>query len=142
MSSPFQKRLQMRKKEFKKKMSFESSRNKRYRLQVQISKNKREATLQKKRNMDKVTQIRHTLNTENLTLEEKISNIPNLVKLLDDNEQSKQLDAVLEIVNLLTIEQNPPISEIVYSGAIPKLINFLKFTKDTEIKVILNFFDP
>ncbi|KAJ6225953.1 importin alpha [Anaeramoeba flamelloides] len=134
MSSSFQKRLQIRKKEFKKKMSHESSRNKRYRLQVQISKNKRESTLQKKRNMDQVTQIRNTLNTKNLTLEEKISNIPDLVELLGDNEQSKQLDAVLEIVNLLTIEENPPIAEIVDSGAIPKLINFLKFTKDTEIK--------
>ncbi|KAJ6226137.1 importin alpha [Anaeramoeba flamelloides] len=134
MSSLFQKRLEKRKKEFKKLSNVENSRNKRYKMQVQLSKNKREQTIMKKRKMYQDIDNTISLNNEELELEKKISMLPTFVQQMEDSNRETKMSSILEIIKMLTVEDYPPIRQIIKSGAIPKLINFLQNSDDLEIQ--------
>jgi HEAT repeat protein len=54
-----------------------------------------------------------------------ISQLPNLVLAVNSGDLSAQLEATTQFRKLLSIEKHPPIQEVIESGVIPRLIQFL-----------------
>ncbi|CAO2180009.1 unnamed protein product [Urochloa humidicola] len=58
-------------------------------------------------------------------LEMKLEALPQLVQGLASDDSSLQLEAIKELRELLSIERNPPIQEVIDSGAVPFFVEFL-----------------
>nr|CAB3477124.1 unnamed protein product [Digitaria exilis] len=58
-------------------------------------------------------------------LEKKFEALPQLVQGLSSDDSSLQLEAIKELRELLSIELNPPIQEVINSGAVPFFVQML-----------------
>jgi len=73
-------------------------------------------------------------------IEKNLSHFPvtnKLLKLkdqLESGETGKKLEATIEIRKLISIENDPPIEEIIHSGALPILIDFLKNSTESQLQ--------
>ncbi|XP_057958209.1 importin subunit alpha-1a-like [Malania oleifera] len=56
---------------------------------------------------------------------QQLESLPSLVAGVQSDERSLQLEATMQIRRLLSKELNPPIEEVVQSGVVPRLVEFL-----------------
>ncbi|KAL9651639.1 hypothetical protein ABK040_001584 [Willaertia magna] len=56
-----------------------------------------------------------------------IEKLPEIVKSIQSSEINKRLDGVTALRKLLSLEQKPPIDEVLQSGVLPILIHFLEY---------------
>ncbi|CAO2184665.1 unnamed protein product [Urochloa humidicola] len=59
------------------------------------------------------------------TLEKELEALPQLVQGLSSDDSSLQWEAIKELHELLSIERNPPIQEVIDSGAVPFFVELL-----------------
>jgi len=126
-----QDRLETRKKTFKKSIDMEESRKKREEYSVEIRKSKREENLMKKRREKEQAAISsvemnrsaqwNNMNSDN----SMIANIPRLVQGVWSDVAATQLECTKEFRQLLSVEKNPPISEVISTGIVPRMVEFL-----------------
>jgi importin subunit alpha-1 len=119
---------EQRKKDFKKGIDGDDSRRKREELCNDIRKAKREESLQKRRNL-----FQETINDVEQTTKElqppSPQDLPKYVQNINSPIASVRLDAVVQIRRLLSIEKNPPIDDVIRSGAVPYLIQYLNINE-------------
>lgn len=91
---------------------------------VEIRKNKREENLQKKRREGlQAQQFQPAVNVPQL--DKKLESLPALISGVWSNEAALQLEATTQFRKILSIERNPPIEEVIQSGVVPRLVEFL-----------------
>ncbi|KAF8772782.1 hypothetical protein HU200_005368 [Digitaria exilis] len=69
-------------------------------------------------------------------LEMKFEALPQLVQGLSSDDSSLQLEAIKELRELLSIELNPPIQEVVNSGAVPFFVQMLTRDDCAQIQAV------
>ncbi|KAJ6249379.1 importin alpha [Anaeramoeba flamelloides] len=135
--SNFQRKLRKRQERFKQKKSHTSSINKRINYNIQISKSKRENGLMKRRNI-----IVESLNDENLESNiqrETISFKQELnvfVKYINSNNQKNVLEGIHGIRLMLSVQDNPPVKQVLQTGVIPKILTYFATNTDYDQQCI------
>eukprot|EP00931_Biecheleriopsis_adriatica_P102946 TRINITY_DN7784_c0_g1_i2.p1 TRINITY_DN7784_c0_g1~~TRINITY_DN7784_c0_g1_i2.p1 ORF type:complete len:535 (+),score=141.55 TRINITY_DN7784_c0_g1_i2:56-1660(+) len=134
--SGFGDRLSARQKAFKKGVDADDARRKREDAAVQLRKQTREEALQKKRNQNEGTAaampdamamggqtgMQTGMPGANAALEQ----IPALSQQLMSDDPQAQFNSTQQFRKLLSIEQNPPIQEVIAAGVVPRFVMFLK----------------
>ena len=122
----------------KKGIDAEETRRRREDLSVQLRKDKRDENLQKKRavkggpgteleTFDPAAQASADARSAQVRQEivERLRQLPQLVEAVHSPDTARQLEAVIAFRKLLSIEKNPPIDEVIASGVVPRLVQFL-----------------
>lgn len=138
------------KREFKKGMDSSEARRKRGENLVSLRKKTREEQLMKRRmtseetvattenpnnensNVLNVTTINAKLTPEDIAL--KLQNLPALVASVNSADPQAQLAGVTEFRKLLSIENNPPIQQVIDTGIVPRLVEMLACNTDTKLQ--------
>eukprot|EP00450_Noctiluca_scintillans_P012936 CAMPEP_0194504496 /NCGR_PEP_ID=MMETSP0253-20130528/28980_1 /TAXON_ID=2966 /ORGANISM="Noctiluca scintillans" /LENGTH=164 /DNA_ID=CAMNT_0039346895 /DNA_START=66 /DNA_END=556 /DNA_ORIENTATION=+ len=142
--SGFSERVSARQKNFKKGVDAEDMRRKREDAAVQLRKQVREEALQKKRMTADVPgcalpssgEVGMTDNPmggdaqlgerPTSTSSFPIDQIPGLSQMLMSDDPQAQFNSTQQYRKLLSIEQNPPIQEVIAAGVVPRFVLFLK----------------
>ncbi|KAJ6229539.1 importin alpha [Anaeramoeba flamelloides] len=126
--SYFQKKLKRRQGKFKKKITPSHSRSKRVEHTIKLSKTKRDERLMKRRNISKSGHRigQSTSNKEITNYIPSLEELPNLVK----NVQTEDLETVhicaQLIRKMISVEEDPPVREVLQTRIIPTFVEFLK----------------
>jgi len=112
--------------EYKKGIDPEQSRRRREDDGIKLRKSKREETMMKRRHKQPTNMNMITVPPPTRAIAEKLKSLPMYVKGVASNFMDKQVESVTQIRKLLSIEKNPPIEEVIESGVVPQLVEFLK----------------
>lgn len=96
---------------------------------IMLSKSKREEGLAKKRNLFQEPQTEVFA-----TAQPTVSDIGRLFPLLTSPDPTAQHNATVAFRKMLSIEKNPPIEEVIASGAVPIFISFLRRTENPALQ--------
>ncbi|ANM66161.1 ARM repeat superfamily protein [Arabidopsis thaliana] len=120
-------KTEVRRNRYKVAVDAEEGRRRREDNLVEIRKNKREENLQKKRFTSSMAFGSATGQTEqDLSSANQLKdNLPAMVAGIWSEDSNSQLEATNLLRKLLSIEQNPPINEVVQSGVVPRVVKFL-----------------
>lgn len=114
--------------QLKKGIDSEESRRRREEVKVQLRKAKRDEQVAKKRNQAVTSPT--SPNAFAGAADDhaaKLQSLPNLVHGLFSDDPNRQTECVTQFRKLLSIERNPPIQEVIQSGVVPRLVQFLTF---------------
>lgn len=148
--SGFNERVAQRQKAFKKGVDADDARRKREDAAVQLRKQTRDEALAKKRMVNDPAPGAE-LATPSLDLSRPSENgqmelsgamngmsgnmvPPHLSSQLMSNDPQAQFSATQEYRKLLSIEQNPPIQEVIMAGVVPRFVQFLQDTARPELQ--------
>ncbi|XP_074268613.1 importin subunit alpha-1-like [Silene latifolia] len=115
-------RLEARRSTYKVAVDADEGRRRREDNMVEIRRNRREENLQKKRREGLQGSAAAAATT---AFDKKIDNIQQMVAGVYSDDPSSQLEFTSHFRKLLSIERNPPIEEVVQSGVVPRLVEFL-----------------
>jgi len=139
--SGFGERLNQRQKAFKKGVDPEDARRKREDAAVQLRKQTRDEALQKKRFINEMPVpgampdamgMGNEMGTGEAVMQTGMSGgfpvdqIPQLSQMLMSDIPEAQFQATQQFRKVLSIEQNPPIQQVMDSGVVPRFVQFLK----------------
>lgn len=134
---------------FKKGIDSEDARRKREEVSVQLRKQKRDEQLAKRRQATDApgfggmadqsgavtgNNIQIQPNSQNITNVNIMDKLPELVDGVNSNDPERQKDAVICFRKFLSIERNPPIQEVINSGVVPRLTQFLTFNHNPSLQ--------
>lgn len=129
-----------RKKGFKKAIDADESRRKREDVFAEIRKNKREESLQKKRLVGAPGPSStpggppNASDSTRSTIQQKLEAVPAMVQAIYSDVSQNQLEATTQFRKLLSIERNPPIDEVIKTGIVPRLVQFLQRSDFTQLQ--------
>jgi len=129
--SGFGDRINARQKNFKKGIDADDARRKREDAAIQLRKQTREEALQKKRvtdeipgaNMDPSMMIQAAGVPQQTAV---LQQMTPLIQMIASADPQAQFSATQQFRKHLSIEQNPPIQEVINSGVVPTFVQFLK----------------
>ncbi|CAH2039092.1 unnamed protein product [Thlaspi arvense] len=126
-------RTEVRRNRYKVAVDADEGRRRREDNMVEIRKNKREENLQKKRREGLTPSMASATTQQGQDFySEKTLEI--LVSGAMSNDRKVQLEATAGIRKLLSIERNPPINEVVQSGVVPRIVQFLSSDDFSELQ--------
>jgi len=131
--SGFGDKLNQRQKNFKKGVDPDEARRKREDAAVQLRKVTRDEALQKKRMTDDLPGAAAMM-AGMPAMQENDSQITTLVKTVATDNPQDQFQATQALRKLLSVEQNPPIQEVINTGVVPRLVEFLKDISRPELQ--------
>jgi len=136
----------------KKGLDNDDSRRKRADVTISLRKKNREEQLQKRRmaSLPQQKQVNNEnsncLNTSDgfsssslpkLTksdINQRLSNINDLVRGVNSNDPTERLRATIEFRRMLSVEDQPPIQNVINSGVVPRLMQFLTFGNEQKLQ--------
>ncbi|CAO2839774.1 unnamed protein product [Amaranthus hypochondriacus] len=118
-------RTEVRRSRYKVAVDAEEGRRRREDNMVEIRKNRREENLQKKRREGFQSASNQFSSQPSAVFDKKIDSLPQMVAGVYSDDGSAQLEATTYFRKLLSIERNPPIEEVVQSGVVPRIVEFL-----------------
>jgi HEAT repeat protein len=124
-------RLNQRKKDFKKGIDADEARRKREDAAVQLRKQTREEALEKKRRVSDGVGQGNTMQDQSGTQDSRIQGLATQVCTQNPEEQ---FQATQQLRKLLSVENNPPIQEVIGTGIVPRLVEFLKDINRPELQ--------
>lgn len=136
--SGFGERLNARQKAFKKGVDADDARRKREDAAVQLRKQTRDEALQKKRMTDDAQPGAAPIDFGSpgamqtggyggpVNPSYPLEQIPQLSAMLMSDDPQAQFNSTQQYRKLLSIEQNPPIHEVIQAGVVPRFVSFLK----------------
>mmetsp|Transcript_7488 Transcript_7488/g.15118 ORF Transcript_7488/g.15118 Transcript_7488/m.15118 type:complete len:537 (-) Transcript_7488:493-2103(-) len=134
--SGFGERLSQRQKGFKKATDADEARRKREDAAIQLRKQTKEEALLKKRMgaMDGATVTAMPFDNNSMAAEmatapanaHVVEQMPGLVQALTSDDPEAVFNATQSFRKMLSIEQNPPIAEVINAGIVPRFVQLLK----------------
>ncbi|CAM6076755.1 unnamed protein product [Sphagnum tenellum] len=120
-------RVEVRKKGYKLAVDADEARRKREDNMVEIRKNKRDESLLKKRRegLQQPQQQLFSSSSQAVDMEKKLESLPAMVAGVYSEDPATQLELTTQFRKLLSIEQSPPIEEVIASGVVPRFVEFL-----------------
>jgi len=119
--------------DFKKGIDGDETRRKREEERLSLRKKNRQDQLHKRRLGNNKSAVDPSTSKGNILGEhannvilEKLKELPAIVAGIRSNEPRVQYERVMQVRKMLSIERNPPIQQIIESGIVPRLIEFLK----------------
>eukprot|EP01010_Urceolus_cornutus_P002395 NODE_305_length_1817_cov_212.226810_g247_i0.p1 GENE.NODE_305_length_1817_cov_212.226810_g247_i0~~NODE_305_length_1817_cov_212.226810_g247_i0.p1 ORF type:complete len:545 (-),score=170.03 NODE_305_length_1817_cov_212.226810_g247_i0:181-1764(-) len=114
--------------QFKQATNLEDAKKKREEQGLSLRTKQRDALLYKRRNQgsDQQQQGGDVTQKTDTAILQQLENLPQLVAAINSEDPQAQLTAALHFRKLLSIENNPPIDEVIATGVVPRLIHFLK----------------
>ena len=131
-------KLKYRKGMVKSSVDAEGARRRREENNIKIRKSKKEERLQKRRmRKAKSAEAESAASASNnntsstpsaidVTTQQRLKLLPQLCQAIQSPDAEKRLEATQQFRKLLSIERNPPITEIIKCGVVPTLVRFLK----------------
>lgn len=124
-------RQENRQRDFKKCIAGDDARRKREDMRLSLRKAKRDEQIQKRRHVgasaasgdDSLSAGGAAGTAPSLAL--SLDTLPSHVQGLLSADPSANMDAVVALRKMLSVEKNPPISQVVAMGAVPRLVEFL-----------------
>eukprot|EP00005_Dracoamoeba_jomungandri_P003703 CAMPEP_0174252310 /NCGR_PEP_ID=MMETSP0439-20130205/1835_1 /TAXON_ID=0 /ORGANISM="Stereomyxa ramosa, Strain Chinc5" /LENGTH=531 /DNA_ID=CAMNT_0015332827 /DNA_START=73 /DNA_END=1668 /DNA_ORIENTATION=- len=114
----------------------EDSRRKRGEHQVRIRKNKREEQMKKRRNIVALSPTPAGKGKKmDASLARKLQDMPKWLQMCHSGDPRAQLEGTTQIRKLLSIEQNPPIDEVIRSGILPTFVRFLSAFDNEKLQL-------
>jgi HEAT repeat protein len=141
--SGFGDRLSARQKTFKKGVDADEARRKREDAAVQLRKQVREEALEKIRKSNDVgaslpiaelSNINMMGNGGSSPLQSQLEQIPSLTQMLHSADATAQFNATQQFRKLLSIQENPPIQEVIQAGVVPRFVEYLKEVNRPELQ--------
>lgn len=138
-----------RRQDVKKGIDSEEARRRREETTVQLRKDKREEQLSKRRQMtgNKGDGSGMTAggvggsggamqpgSPSKQEIADKLRSLPQLVSNIQSEDPALQLEATTAFRKLLSIERNPPIQEVIDTGVVPRLVQFLTLTTNPPLQ--------
>jgi len=118
----------------KKGIDAEESRRKREEMTIQLRKQKRDEQVVKRRQAAPSSPGSSAPPGNRADIEEKLKMLPQLVVSISSDNPTLQLEAATQFRRLLSIERNPPIQEVIDSGIVPRLVQFLTFQNNEPLQ--------
>ncbi|GMH20460.1 hypothetical protein Nepgr_022301 [Nepenthes gracilis] len=118
-------RTEVRRSRYKVAVDAEEGRRRREDNMVEIRKNRREESLQKKRREGLPNAQQSATAAASSLFDKKIESLSAMVVGVHSDDPNAQLEATTHFRKLLSIERNPPIEEVIQSGVVPRLVEFL-----------------
>ncbi|KAH7655077.1 Importin subunit alpha protein [Dioscorea alata] len=115
-------RTDLRRNKYKVAVDAEEGRRRREENMVEIRKSRREESLQKKRRegMQLLAAAAHAV-----AFEKKLESLPSMLTGIWSEDSMLQLESTMQFRKLLSIERCPPIDEVIQSGVVPRIVQFL-----------------
>lgn len=128
--------------DFKKGIDNEEARRRREDTTVQLRKEKRDEQLMKRRqltqhNDNDNNNMNNDITTGSPTqneINQRLRELPGLLQKIGSDDPSQQYEATTSFRKLLSIERNPPIQEVIDSGVVPRLVQFLSYNNNTSLQ--------
>eukprot|EP00906_Rhabdomonas_costata_P015582 RCo022384 len=120
--------------QFKKGVDLDEAKKRREEQSLTLRTQKRDALLAKRRNQGAEQQARDTgieYSKNDAIILQNLKNLPELVAAVNSDNPEAQLQATLHFRKLLSIENNPPIDQVIATGIVPRLIQFLQSENTT-----------
>ncbi|KAF8047643.1 hypothetical protein N665_2903s0004 [Sinapis alba] len=117
-------KTEVRRNRYKVAVDAEEGRRRREDHMVEIRKNKREENLQKKRR-EGISAAPQSGQEDLPSSKKLIENLPEMVAGILSEDTNLQLETTTLLRKLLSLEQNPPINDVVQSGVVPRVVTFL-----------------
>jgi importin subunit alpha-6/7 len=121
---------EQRRRNFKKGIDASDCRRRREETTLAIRKTKREESLQKRRNLDAMVGEPESASRA----DERLARLPELVQTIMGNNEEAVVEAVRALRKLLSIEKNPPIADVIATGVVPRLAQFLRCESNTTLQ--------
>mmetsp|Transcript_16124 Transcript_16124/g.31600 ORF Transcript_16124/g.31600 Transcript_16124/m.31600 type:complete len:523 (-) Transcript_16124:143-1711(-) len=118
---------------FKKGIDAEESRRKREEMTIQLRKQKRDEQVVKRRQANPASPG-GTAPPLTIDVQERLKILPQLCQAIGSDDPNQQLDAAIQFRKLLSIERNPPIQEVIETGVVPRLVQFLTYQNNTDLQ--------
>lgn len=124
-------KAESRKKGFKKAIDADEARRKREDNMIQIRKDKREEAMLKKRRDGAGGHVFSDSTAlsgspSGGSVQAKLAQLPQMLDALKSADPNMQIEATIAFRKLLSIERNPPIDEVIETGATPYFVEYLK----------------
>ncbi|KAJ5072969.1 importin subunit alpha-4 [Anaeramoeba ignava] len=126
-------RISNRRSSFKKRIDPTESRRKRYETSINIGRKKKEEQLMKKRNIA-ITSPDNTIDNYDLYIKQRLKELPDFVIGLSSTSKSDKRYSLSQIRKLVSVEKNPPITEVVETGALSLIVPFLRDFKHPKLQ--------
>jgi hypothetical protein len=128
------------------------SRRKRNDVTIELRKKNREEQMQKRRMntvVPKETNDENNANSLNVgnqnfqqalpklnksDIKERLNNLQQLVNGVNGNDPAERLRATIEFRRMLSIEDCPPIEQVIKSGVVPRLMQFLSYNNEQKLQ--------
>ncbi len=129
-------RLEERRKNFKKAVDTAEARRKREDMNVQLRKQKRDEHLQKKRYQGDEQHQQGNAETANAAMKSTFMTelFPQMVQGVMSLDPQAQFVATQQFRRLLSIEQHPPIQDVIEANVVPRFVEFLKDFSRPELQ--------
>lgn len=124
-------RTEQRKKEFKKTTDTESARRKREQFNFSLRKSQREDTFLEKRRTGSGGES--WAGQEGVT-RKSIENLPTLVMQINSEDPLQQFEATTQFRRILAVDKDPPITEIIAAGVVPRFVLFLTYAHNPKLQ--------
>lgn len=136
----------------KKGIDNEESRKKRADVTISLRKKNREEQMQKRRMNAASKPATNDENTNSMNtgvsfpttgslpklsksdIKQRLANITQLVSKLRSNDPAQRLQATIEFRRMLSVEDNPPIQDVINSGIVPRLMEFLSYSNEEKLQ--------
>jgi len=133
-----------KRREFKKGLDSKEQRRRREDARLTLRKKNRDEQLQKRRKQAEdasaSSQGVAPDNTQafsaqmNPMIAEKLRQLPRMIQGIQSNDPQVQYECTTQIRKLLSIERNPPIQEVINTGVVPRLVQFLQNAQNTGLQ--------
>jgi len=128
------------------------SRRKRNDVTIELRKKNREEQMQKRRMNTVLPKATNDENANSLNvngqnfqqsplpklnkkdIKERLNNITQLVNGVNGNDPAERLRATVEFRRMLSIEDCPPIEQVIKSGVVPRLMQFLSYNNEQKLQ--------
>lgn len=67
-------------------------------------------------------------------IEKKLKNVNQLIQGINSKDPSERLRATIDFRRMLSVEDSPPIQEVIDCGVVPKLMEFLTYTSEEKLQ--------
>eukprot|EP00668_Euglena_longa_P016142 GGOE01020352.1.p1 GENE.GGOE01020352.1~~GGOE01020352.1.p1 ORF type:complete len:527 (-),score=99.09 GGOE01020352.1:354-1934(-) len=120
--------------QFKQTANLDEAKKRREEQSITLRTKVRDALLTKKRNQGMEVAESSQEGKKESAILQQLQNLPQLVQAIYSEDPQAQLQAALHFRKLLSIENNPPIDEVIATGVVPRLIQFLKCSDNATLQ--------